>query len=107
MLQIHYCRMDPLAKAIGMQEDAVSMKNYMNIILRKMNNMTSLCALQEGTEEFVGVLISSIREKHDRRFPTKVHSEIINFFIYINLLLWYRISVTSIQDFIKFVKDFL
>lgn len=63
MYQTNYCQTEPLCEAVGLFNDAGSMKLFMNIVFKKMENMMSFIALQEGTNDLVGVLVASFFDK--------------------------------------------
>ncbi|KAK1127746.1 hypothetical protein K0M31_003234 [Melipona bicolor] len=60
---IHFCQTEPLFKVVGLYNDAMSMKAFMNKVFKQMENAISFCALQEGTNDLVGVLVASTFEK--------------------------------------------
>ncbi|XP_031774884.1 uncharacterized protein LOC100864533 isoform X2 [Apis florea] len=63
MFQAYYSDSEPLFKSIQMCEDATSMKTFMNMIFKQMEGMIGFCAIREGSNEIVGVLIASLFKK--------------------------------------------
>ncbi|CAK9798505.1 hypothetical protein ANTPLA_LOCUS1618 [Anthophora plagiata] len=63
MFQTHFCTTEPLNHVSGLFDDAVSMRMMMHRATTKMESMLSFCAIEEGTNEFVGVLIATIFQK--------------------------------------------
>lgn len=59
MFQAYYSNSEPLFKSIQIWEDATSMKTFMNMIFKQMEGMIGFCAIREGSDEIVGVLIAS------------------------------------------------
>ncbi|CAL7951582.1 unnamed protein product [Xylocopa violacea] len=74
MFQTCFCQAEPTFKAVGVHDDAVSMKSFMTRVFNQMENMMSLCALQEGSNELVGVLIVS-RYSKPRGYAMKEQGE--------------------------------
>ncbi|XP_031364071.1 uncharacterized protein LOC116184960 [Apis dorsata] len=63
MFQAYYSNSEPLFKAIKLYDDATSMKTFMNMVFKQMEGMIGFCAIREGTNELVGVLIASVFKK--------------------------------------------
>ena len=63
MFQTHFCETEPLLKAVGLHDDAVSMRTFMIKVFEQMEEAISFCALEEGTNDLVGVLVASTFEK--------------------------------------------
>ncbi|CAK9831366.1 hypothetical protein ANTRET_LOCUS8371 [Anthophora retusa] len=63
MFQTHFCTTEPLNHITDLYDDAVSMRVMMHRTAIKMESMLSFCAIEEGTDEFVGVLIATIFQK--------------------------------------------
>ncbi|XP_043523968.1 uncharacterized protein LOC122536020 [Frieseomelitta varia] len=63
VFQTHFCQTEPLFKAVGLYDDAVSVKVFTNKVFEQMEQAISFCALQEGTNDLVGVLVASTFEK--------------------------------------------
>ncbi|XP_068979945.1 uncharacterized protein [Bombus flavifrons] len=70
----YFCRTEPLFKAVGMSDDAVSMKMFMNGVFKHMENMISFCAVKEGTNDLVGVLVASMFEKSQWYIKRELYS---------------------------------
>lgn len=74
MFQTYFCRTEPLFKAVGLSDDAVSMKMFMNGVFKHMENMISFCAVKEGTNDLVGVLVASMFEKSQWYIKKELYS---------------------------------
>lgn len=74
MFQTYFCRTEPLFKAVGLSDDAVSMKTFMNGVFKHMENMISFCAVKEGTNDLVGVLVASMFEKSQWYIKKELYS---------------------------------
>ncbi|KAK9297566.1 hypothetical protein QLX08_008787 [Tetragonisca angustula] len=59
----YFCQTEPLFKAVGLYDDAVSVKTFTNKVFKQMEEAISFCALQEGTNDLVGVLVASTFKK--------------------------------------------
>ncbi|XP_076389852.1 uncharacterized protein LOC100882741 [Megachile rotundata] len=66
---------EPLSKAVGLFDDAVSMRSLLHKLFDKLNENLSFCALQDGTSELVGVLIASIFDKTQWELALKLPGE--------------------------------
>ncbi|XP_028520682.1 uncharacterized protein LOC107993966 isoform X3 [Apis cerana] len=63
MFQAYYSNSEPLFKCIKLCDDATSMKTFMNMVFKQMEGMIGFCAIREGSNELVGVLIASLFKK--------------------------------------------
>ena len=63
VFQTYFCQTEPLFKAVGLYDDAVSVKTFTNKVFKQMEEAISFCALQEGTNDLVGVLVASTFKK--------------------------------------------
>ncbi|XP_060829787.1 uncharacterized protein LOC132914584 [Bombus pascuorum] len=70
----YFCRTEPLFKAVGLSDDAVSMKMFMNGVFKQMESMISFCAVKEGTNDLVGVLVASMFEKSQWYIKKELYS---------------------------------
>lgn len=59
----YYSNSEPLFKCIKLYDDATSMKTFMNMVFKQMEGMIGFCAIREGSNELVGVLIASLFKK--------------------------------------------
>lgn len=74
VFQAYFCRAEPLLKAVGLFDDAVSMKMFMNGVFKHMESMISFCAIKEGTNDLVGVLVASMFEKSQWYIKKELYS---------------------------------
>lgn len=81
--QAYYCSTEPLSVAVGLYDDAVSMKVFMNMVFKQMESMIGFCAIREGTDDIVGVLIASVFDKSQWYIKKEV-SDTIHYIDYID-----------------------
>ncbi|XP_076643339.1 uncharacterized protein LOC143353710 isoform X2 [Halictus rubicundus] len=67
----HFCYSEPMCKAVHLFEDVPSIRSCLNIILNKMHEMLSFCALRDGSQEIVGVLIASHLDRNQGELKFK------------------------------------
>nr|XP_033331336.1 uncharacterized protein LOC117223248 [Megalopta genalis]XP_033331337.1 uncharacterized protein LOC117223248 [Megalopta genalis]XP_033331339.1 uncharacterized protein LOC117223248 [Megalopta genalis]XP_033331340.1 uncharacterized protein LOC117223248 [Megalopta genalis]XP_033331341.1 uncharacterized protein LOC117223248 [Megalopta genalis] len=60
-----------MCKAVHLVEDVASVRACINIIFAKMQEMLSFCALREGSNEMVGVLIASKLDRNQMELKLK------------------------------------
>lgn len=58
--QDDFIETDPLCKLTDLADDVISVRAYTQIIASKMSEMRSVCAIEEGTRDLVGVLVASL-----------------------------------------------
>lgn len=79
IFQEYYCSTEPLSAAVNLYDDALSIISFITIILDKMDETISFCALQERTEEIVGVLVAKIIFKTQQlKIQVKVRSRCLS-----------------------------
>lgn len=86
VFQTYFCRTEPLFKAIGLSDDAVSMKMFMNGVFKHMESMISFCAVKEGTNDLVGVLVASMFEKSQWYIKKELYSIVKHVFVSIEIV---------------------
>ncbi|XP_078050319.1 uncharacterized protein LOC144476880 [Augochlora pura] len=60
-----------MCRAVHLVEDVASVRTCINIIFTKMQEMLSFCAIREGSDEMVGVLIASKLDRNQMEFNFK------------------------------------
>ncbi|XP_024943275.1 uncharacterized protein LOC107270103 [Cephus cinctus] len=68
LIKNDFLKSEPMCCATHVKKDFVSAKSYLQLILRHMRDLESLCALKEGTGDLVGVLIGSNDETVDKYY---------------------------------------
>lgn len=99
MFQTYFCRTEPLFKAIGLSDDAVSMKIFMNGVFKHMESMISFCAVKEGTNDLVGVLVASMFEKSQWYIKKELYSIVKHVFVSTEIV-EQQLTVTNIANIV-------
>lgn len=99
VFQTYFCRTEPLFKAIGLSDDAVSMKIFMNGVFKHMESMISFCAVKEGTNDLVGVLVASMFEKSQWYIKKELYSIVKHVFVSREIV-EQQLTVTNIANIV-------
>lgn len=86
MFQAYYSNSEPLFKCIKLCDDATSMKTFMNMVFKQMEGMIGFCAIREGSNELVGVLIASLFKKF-------------------NWIIKKGVCISNIKDFTRYIVE--
>lgn len=62
-----FLRGEPMCRSTQLFNDAASVKMYLNLILNKMSETSSLCAIQEGTGKLLKDWVSTYLRKYRTR----------------------------------------
>ncbi|XP_012270624.1 uncharacterized protein LOC105694489 [Orussus abietinus] len=73
LIQREFFRSEPMCKSTKLHTDITSVESYLHILVTKMADLKSVCAIREGTGELVGVAVASLNLKGDQqRTETRV-----------------------------------